>query len=443
MITDTSTYSLRRRLITWISLPVLTASIVTLLISFAFIWYEIEEVYDAQLVHSAKVLLQLTEHEILEDEGFHLGLEDADLEHRYERNLGFRLWVDDEIITQSPNTTSFTGFEARPGFSDHTINHEGWRFFVYVEPTHNIKIEVSEKYEIRYELIIQMMSSLIVPGLIFIPALFLIIWIGVRKILKPVTKISAEMDKRSADDFSPIEDKRVAEEIAPLVQAVNRLFSRIEQTFQKEREFTDHAAHELRTPLAAMKTQAQVIAKKLEAQGDSTQSVENLLSSIDRATRLVDQLLSLARLQNIELSMANTDVSQCVYDALSDIQNTASQKNITLKIDLADDVKKLCHEDSVMILLRNLLDNAVKYTPKRGVVSVTMTDQFLIISDTGPGLSDENKKKVFDRFYRADKTGESGSGLGLAIVQWIANAHNYTVELRDNENGGLDVSVGW
>jgi len=439
-----SYYSLRSRLLAWISVPIVIATLLALASSYYFARHEIEEVYDAQLVHSAKVLLQLTEHEIMEDEGFHLGIENPDLQHRYERHLGFRVWVGDELITQSPNTKDFDKFEARPGFSNQVVNAHEWRFFVFLEPVNKIKIEVSERYDIRYELIIQLMISLIVPALMFLPVILLIIWIGVRKVLKPVVKISADVDKRGSDDLSPIQKEAMPQEIAPLIAALNRLFKRLEESFKREREFTDHAAHELRTPLAAMKTQTQVLMKKAKDMPECADGLDNLQSSINRATHLVEQLLSLARLQHEELPQEKADLSNLLQKCLADVSSRAAQKNISLNIEISENCLVRAHADSVIILLGNLLDNAIKYTLEGGVVSISLSQEGVLeIADTGPGLSDGDKARVFERFVRADKSGQSGSGLGLSIAQWIASAHNNTINLLNNEPKGLRVHMEW
>lgn len=435
-------YSLRSRLLGWISIPILTATLLAMLVSFAFTWHEIEEVYDAQMVHSAKVLLQLTQHEILEDEGFHLGLENPELYHRYERELGFRVWLGNEILTQSPSTKDFSDFEGAPGFSNHKINDHTWRVFVFLDPVHKIKIEVSERYDIRYELIIQLMSALIVPSVIFIPIIFLVIWIGIRKVLKPIIKISSDVDRRGSDDLSPIRESMLPKEIAPLIEALNRLFIRIEGSFRREREFTDHAAHELRTPLAAMKTQTQVLLKKALALPEYKDGLDNLQASIDRAAHMVDQLLSLARLQNETIPLERINLSRCLHEAAKEIQSRAKQKAIKVTNNISENIMISGHPDSLSIMLRNLLDNAVKYTPKDGEINISLDQQGLIeITDTGSGLSDEDKTRVFERFIRVDKTGQAGSGLGLPIVKWVAEAHRATLSLHDHPPQGLLVRI--
>ncbi|HEY0901772.1 MAG TPA: ATP-binding protein [Micavibrio sp.] len=437
-------YSLRRRLLAWISFPIILATLLAMISSYCFARLEIEEVYDAQLVHSAKFLLQLTQHEISKNDEFYLGLENPDLQHRYERNLGFRIWAGNDLIAQSLSTEKFGDFEAEPGFSNHIVNAKQWRFFVFLDPAHKIRIEVSERYDIRYELIVQLMISLLVPALLFLPVILLIIWIGVRKILRPVVTISSDVDKRGGDDLSPIANHAMPQEIAPLVVALNRLFRRLEDSFKREREFTDHAAHELRTPLAAMKTQTQVLMRKARSMPDCADGLENLQSSIDRATHLVEQLLSLARLQHEDLPQERTDLSHLLADIIKDIAPHAQRKNITLSSDLAPERFICAHSMSVSIMLRNILDNAVKYTPENGRVNVSLAaDGLLTIADTGPGLDDADKARVFGRFVRADRTGQAGSGLGLSIAQWIAHAHGVEIKLADNIPQGLQVQIQW
>lgn len=439
-----SYYSLRSRLLLWICVPIIFAAFFALSSSYYFSRHEIEEVYDAQLVHYAKVLLQLTEHEILEDEDFHLGLENADLQHRYERELGFRVWVGDDLITQSSSTKDFSGFEASPGFSNHIMNGHKWRFFVFLLPEKEIKVEVSERMDIRAELIIQLMISLIIPALLFLPVILIIIWGGVYKVLHPVIKISVDVDQRGSNDLSPIEKRALPREIAPLILALDRLFERLTDSFKREREFTDHAAHELRTPLAAMKMQTQVLMKKAKAMPEYAEGLDNLHASINRAAHLVEQLLSLARLQHESLPQEEVDLSNVLQDSVSDISTRADQKEITLKVEIAKNCFIMAHRGSLGILLGTLLDNAIKYTPAGGTVCVSLSEQGVLdITDTGPGLNDEDKVRVFERFVRADTTGQSGSGLGLSIAQWIANAHNITIDLLNHEPKGLKVRIVW
>ncbi|MBL4803958.1 MAG: two-component sensor histidine kinase, partial [Alphaproteobacteria bacterium] len=199
-------------------------------------------------------------------------------------------------------------------------------------------------------------------------------------------------------------------------------------------------AHELRTPLAAMKTQTQVLRKKTGEKAGSDDGLQNLEASIDRAARLVDQLLALARLQNEDMPKVKVNLSECLQDCIADIQKMTQTKGHTLNVNIRDNVHLLGHEDSLAIMLKNFLENAVKYTPEGGTIDVSLSaDGELSICDTGPGIPQAEQEKVFNKFYRADKTGKTGSGLGLSIAKWIADAHNLQISLANNKPQGLSV----
>jgi len=437
-------YSIKKRLLLWISTPILITSLLILILAFLSSWHEIEEVYDSQLVHTAKTLLQFTEHEMRESQtdNIFLGEENSQLQHNYEKKTAFRIWQGDTLILQSAKAKEFPIIEAPPGFSDQSIDGNPWRFFVYIDAARNLRIEASERYAIRYELITQLVLSLAIPMGILIPSLLIIVWIGVRKSLKPLIILSRAVDTRDTDDLNPIDSADIPLETTPLVHAINRLFTRISDSFRREREFTDHAAHELRTPLAAMKTQTQVLMKKAGVMPECREGLENLNATINRSTHLLEQLLSLARLQNEKFPLSEINLSECVEDTVSEIMGKAKEKNQTLSASIAENIVINGHADSFYILIRNVLDNAIKYTPPNGAITLALYNNGkLEISDTGPGISNTDKHRVFNRFVRVDKSGQTGSGLGLSIAQWIANAHGAVITLRDNKPHGLIVEL--
>ncbi|AGH98799.1 ATP-binding protein [Micavibrio aeruginosavorus] len=439
-------YSLRKRLLIWISFPVLLACLLTVLLAFVFSWHEIEEVYDAQLVHSAKTLLQMTEHEIGQGGNvtIALGPENANLQHRYEKKMAFRIWHRDHLVTQSANSAEFGDFHAPPGFSDQMINEKPWRFFVFVDAEKDIRVETSERYAIRYELIGQLVTSLVIPIVLFVPVIFIIVYVGTRYALKPLLRLSVLVDHRHSDDLKPIAMNGIPSEIAPLTSAMNRLFIRIEDSFRREREFTDHAAHELRTPLAAMKTQTQVLMRQFQGDESAAEGFNNLHETIERASHMVEQLLSLARLQNETASFEHLDLSECLRQEIHEFSLLAKDKSISLVSEIADSVFVLGQSETLPLLLGNIIGNAIKYTPGGGCVKITLSvDGVMAISDAGPGLSDDEKKHVFGRFVRVDKTGKTGSGLGLSIAEWVANLHGTHIILTDNVPNGLVATVPW
>lgn len=441
MTDDQPPFSLRKYLIRWMTVPIVILTALSLAIGFLFTWHEIEEVYDAQLVHNAKVLFQLTEHEIHDDKAFSLGIENAKIEHKYERNLGFRIWYHGNLITQSNNTIPFGDLKTSPGFSTVSIDNQKWRVFVLLAPEQDIIIETSERYDIRYELIIQLMSSQILPAVFFIPLLFFIIWIGISRAIKPLLELSNDVKQRSSDDFTPIQNQSIALEVEPLITALNQLFNRMGDSYQRERQFTDHAAHELRTPLAAMKTQAQVLLRKTKELPEHQDGLNNLLASVERATNLIEQLLALARIQNERFPQTPFNLSELCSQVFADLLPKATLKNIELSADIQEYYEICGHPESIAILIRNIIDNAIKYTPAGGEVKIQLQHDRLEVIDTGVGIRDEDKHRVFDRFVRVDKTRQTGSGLGLAIVHWIAQAHHFEITLHDHEPQGLEVHI--
>lgn len=182
--------------------------------------------------------------------------------------------------------------------------------------------------------------------------------------------------------------------------------------------------------------------KKAKGMGDCETGLRNLDDSINRTTRMVEQLLELARLQNDKIAFEDVNLSDCISEVLREYQPRANKKHLIVISDIADNVMIRGHAGSLIIMLRNLIDNAVKYTPENGQASVSLDDMAVLqISDTGSGMAQEEREKAFNRFYRADKTGQTGSGLGLSIVKLIADANNIVISLTDNQPHGLVLSV--
>ncbi len=443
----TSNYSIRKQLILLISMHAILLTTIVGGLSLLSAYHEIEEVSDAQLVHSAKVLLQITEHEIGKHDTYEtqLGVERPELAHKYENKLTFRIWKDDILVTKSYLAESFENFHAPPGFSNGIIAGEEWRFFVFLDHKTNITVEVAEKTEIRRELTSKILAGLLIPLSLFIPLLLLIIWYSVAKCLRPVVALSRGVDDRCPNDFTEIETGTVPQEIHPLIKAINRLLARIQSSFDRERQFTDNAAHELRTPLAAMKTQTQVLLKKAADIPEYKDGLDNLHASIDRASHMIDQLLSFARLQGDKIEFETLDLSTVVNEILKNSSPLTVHKKIDLEAKIAPDIKINANANALTIMLRNIIDNAIKFTPDNGKIIVSLTSDatniVLHVSDTGSGIPDAEKDKVFERFYRANKTNTQGSGLGLSMAKWVCDIHEAQITLNDNQPNGLIVTI--
>ncbi|MCB9989815.1 MAG: sensor histidine kinase N-terminal domain-containing protein [Rhodospirillales bacterium] len=436
-------YSLRLHLLSLISIPIILAGCVIGSFAMWSAYHEISEVYDAQLSHAAKVLLQLTEHEVKEHESYEieLGAERPDISHRYEKNISFRIWKGSHLVTESVSAKSFENINAPPDFSDQKISDELWRFFVFVDHKTGITVEVAERYKIRTELIVRILGSFFAPALLFVPLSLLLIWLGTTRSLKPLLDVSAAVDKRDAGDLAPIDAQRIPKEVMPIIRALNRLLRRLDTGLRREREFTDNAAHELRTPLAAMKTQTQVLQKKAGNMPECKDGLNSLHASIDRAAHMVDQLLSFSRMQSRDLEFEDIDISVMTQDILKELSPLAVAKKQECEADIVPAIHVTGNKDALAIMVRNLIDNAIKYTPEKGQITVSLEkDGVLTVTDTGPGIPDSEKDKVLERFSRGNTKSE-GSGLGLAMVKWACDLHDAKLSLTDNRPKGLIVAI--
>lgn len=439
---DGKQYSLKLRLLVLIAVPLIFAGMMVGGLSLLNAYHEIEEVYDAELAYAAKLFLHLTEHELSEHKKNRISLEieEGVTSHPYEKNIAFRIWKKDRLVTQSKSASTFGAFRAQPGFSNHILDGVKWRFFVYFGEKDDITVEVAEKQDVRMDITLDLAESLMIPASLFVPLILILVWLGTHKSLSPLVCLSEAVDRRDIDDLSPLQMSAIPREINALVKALNNLFLRMEESIRREREFTDNAAHELRTPLAAMKTQAQVLLKETK-DSKERQSLENLLRSINRASRMVSQLLSFARLQSQDISFEKTNLSEVVTETVRDLSSLAVAKKQTYEADIEPDMFISGNRDSLHIMVRNIVENAVKFTPENGSVHIRLAKEngrgVLCVSDTGPGIPDSLKEKIFERFYRENKSKTEGSGLGLAIVKWICDVHKARIEITSNTSAGM------
>lgn len=436
--------SIRQRLLLFITVSTLGLTLLISGLALLSAYEEIEEVYDAQLAHSAKILLQLTEKEIGESSNIEieLGTERPDIAHHYENKLTFRIWKDDILSTQSTQAEQFGNFTAAPGYSNENIDGDIWRFFVLIDPISNITIEVAEQLEIRQELILKILASFWLPLFLFVPLLILIIWWVIGIALKPVILLSDEINQRESNDFSPINENLTPAEIRSLIHSMNSMLARIQSSFTREKQFTDNAAHELRTPLAAMKAQTQVLIKKSAHLPEFEEGLNDLHLSIDRATQMIEQLLELARLQSGITDMQPVDLYDVLNETVQDLYPLAKRTNVQFTLPEKAPYRINGNHHALSIMLKNVIDNAIKFSPPDTNIEILFREDkhhiVLTIADAGIGISGKEKDKIFERFYRVKKSSQySGSGLGLSIVKWVSDLHEGNIRLEDNEPQGL------
>jgi two-component system OmpR family sensor kinase len=332
------------------------------------------------------------------------------------------------------------------GFSDGVAG--GVRYRVYSLQTPEHTVQIAQDLDARQARARTMALQAVLPIALLAPLLMLAVWWLIDRSLAPVERTRRQVAGRAANDLSPLPDAGLPEEVLPLVRELNLLFGRVRLAFEAQRNFVADAAHELRSPLTALKLQAQALRRPQE-DASREEAVARLNEGIDRAIDLVAQLLALAREEGEGQTAAAhqaVDLQELVRDVVSQLLPQAQARRIDIGLAPSDPIVVQGDPEGLHALLRNLLDNAVKYTPDGGQVDITLALRdgvpCLIVEDSGPGIAEEDRDRVFDRFYRVAGTRAPGSGLGLAIVKAIAQAHGATVALdRSPRLGGLRVEV--
>ncbi|KAB2311071.1 two-component sensor histidine kinase [Betaproteobacteria bacterium SCN2] len=403
---------------------------------------EMQELLDAHLAQSAALLAAQIGDEIDEVE-----LEHVETLHKYARNVAFQIWEDgDKLLLHSPDAPMRRLSGTQEGFSDAVVDGRSWRVFSHWDDKREYLVQVGEATDARDRLAGKVLEKLVQPLLVALPLLGLLVWFGVGGALKPINRIGAALARRDPHHLAPLEGE-VPKEIAPMVERLNALLARVAATLENERRFTSDAAHELRTPLAALKTQLQVAQGAADG-GEREQAIAKAIAAGDRATRLVEQLLTLARLEHDTWKnlVEAVDLHRLAAQALSESAQAAADKKIRLSLEGEPGLMIAGHAGLLAILLRNLIDNALRYSPPDTDVTVgvhRMAGQiWLEVQDQGPGIPPEERDNAQRRFHRLEGAQAGGSGLGLSIVARIAELHGARVELREGPQGrGLKACI--
>jgi two-component system OmpR family sensor kinase len=335
------------------------------------------------------------------------------------------------------------------GFATVATREGRWRVFGVQAETR--VIQVAQPMAVREGRAADLALDTLKPFALLLPVLALFIWFTVGRALIPLEKLTGLVKARQVDALDALPDAHLPDEVRPLVTALNDLLERLRAALERERAFMADAAHELRTPLTALHLQMDGLA---HAHGETERqaAMDALSAGVQRAIRLVEQMLSMARAEPRATPGARLPVrlDELARESVAELVPLADARHIDLGVVSEVAVTVLADADALRTLLRNLIDNAVRYTPVGGRVDVTVTPGTaaagpeLTVSDDGPGIAAAERARVFDRFYRPAGNRASGSGLGLAIVKSIADAHGATVALTDNPHGGgLRVVVGF
>lgn len=343
-------------------------------------------------------------------------------------------------MTYSPDTMSLGN---KPQF----IEGKKWRVLWLVSEDGRFIIAVSQETAYRDRLAKNILwDHQVTPWGIMLPVMLIAIFFLISRELAPLKRVSRALKKRAPDDESPIEEKRLPKEVQPFVDALNALFRKTGDLLRRERRFVSDAAHELRSPLTALKVQTEVALMTANKPEVQKRALGNLTLGIDRASRLVDQLLTLSKLD------AQSEIPDCeavdwralLEEMRPTFEDTAQAKGTELKIDYQGDAP-VTQGNIVLLslLIRNLIDNALHYTPEGGAVYVRLTNEKLTVEDSGPGVTKEHLARMGERFYRPPGQKKIGSGLGISIVKQIAELHRLKVAFRNGEQRGFVAEVSF
>lgn len=365
--------------------------------------------------------------------------------------LLFQVWSKDgKLHISSSNSIAIPLKDAPQGFSDQIINNQEWRIYSEVDEATGAKIVVAELYNLRRELGDDIAHSNANILLITYPVFGLLVWLIVSLALRSVTRVTTEISNRASTFLEPVQLTEIPVEIKPLVAELNELFIRLKLAFERNKSFAADAAHELRTPLAALKTHVQV-ALKADNDADRNKALQKVIESVDRSSHVVAQLLTLSRLGEEErlTDIKPLDLHKLATEMMAYLAPHALEKDIEIELAPAPKEPIVMGSDIALgILIRNIVDNAIRYTPPKGEVKVAIIDTgpqvIFRVTDTGSGIPIDLRERVFERFYRILGTKATGSGLGLAIVSQIAILHNADITLSTPPSGnGLQFDVAF
>jgi two-component system OmpR family sensor kinase len=359
-----------------------------------------------------------------------------------------QIWtINGEHIYTTPRPNVVLPNFTTLGFSTVDTSSGQWR--VYGTQSLTKVVEVAQPMRVRRQQAAQLALRTLAPFALLVPVLGLIVWLAVGRALQPLQRLAKAVKARRVNALEPLSDERLPDEVRPLVGSLNDLLVRLTAALDRERAFMADAAHELRTPLTALHLQLGALARA-GTEAERSESMGKLSEGVHRAIHLVEQMLALARQEpRAEPARTRLAVDELAREVVAELVPLADSRCIDLGVSDAQPVFVLGEQDAVATLVRNLVDNAVRYTPAGGRVDVSVERSAAVppravvkVVDNGPGIEPQERQRVFDRFYRRPGTRSPGSGLGLAIVKTIAAAHGATVELGEGPDGrGLAVTV--
>lgn len=428
---------------------VLTVVVGVWLLTAVVTWFdashELDELLDSHLAQAAALLVvqQANDMEAEDDEVI-----DAPILHRYAPRVAFQVFHEDRLVLRSANAPVAPMVKAekrfRSGFKTVQIKDATWRVFAAYGAERDVQVYMGEQTSSRNSILWAVLRSTLWPMAMALPLLAAALWWAVYRGVSPIRRLGRTLAERQALALNPVQLEDAPSEMVPMLDALNGLLKRIGTLLESERRFTADAAHELRTPIAAIRMQAQVALGEAD-DAQRKHALQGTLEGCDRATRLVEQLLTLSRLEAAALpAMAAVDLSALARQVVAGLAPKAVGKKQTLALQADEPCLMSGNETLLGVLVRNLVDNAVRYSPPSARIQVAVERQHgqvvLSVEDSGPGLGEGERQRLGERFFRVMGNLESGSGLGWSIVRRIAAVHQMDVQVGASaELGGLAV----
>ncbi|MFN3071827.1 sensor histidine kinase [Serratia sp. J2] len=365
---------------------------------------------------------------------------------------------DDNVIVQfivgntAQSSRSLTYFQLQlplsEGFQTISSGHGNYRVLV-TALSPNLQVAIGQKTAMRDEVALDSAWRTLMPFMILLPVLLLIVADLIRKVFRPVTRLANDVYQRDEQDLTPLASEDIPHEVRPFVMGINRLLGKVGSAMENQRRFVADAAHELRSPLTALSLQAERLNQSAMSK-EAHERLDTLRQGINRAKNLLEQLLSLARAQQqitMKTPQSPTSIQSVYRQVIEGLLPLALEKNIDLGVVDTGDITLYTDEIALFTVVKNLVENAIRYTPKGGCIDLRLygtKEQVIIeVEDNGPGIAEDKRTRVFDAFYRIEGSGQSGSGLGLSIVKAIVSRMGGEVTLHNAANypTGLQVRL--
>lgn len=410
----------------------------------------LDKLFDTQQMLFAKRLLTMDLDEIRAPERMREVPKKAKHGRLDDDALAFAIYSPDGkmVLNDGENGRDIPYHYRRDGFDNGQLNDDNdeWRFLWLTAPDGKYRVVVGQEHEYRQEMALDVVRSQFTPWLVALPIMLLVLIVLLSRELRPLKKLSQTLRARTPDATDRLATQGVPIEVRPVVDALNQLFARTQAMMARERRFTSDAAHELRSPLTALKVQTEVAQLSLDDPQAQAKALTQLHAGIDRASRLVEQLLTLSRLDSLESldDVEPLNMADLLQSVVMDSYHPAQQAGIEIRLNILDpQVTRTGQQLLLSLLVRNLLDNAVRYSPRGSRVEVTLDTHSVIVRDNGPGIAPDALTRIGERFYRPPGQDQTGSGLGLSIVKRIAALHRMTVTLGNGQHGGFEARIGW